>query len=76
MRLLISLLVLALAGCAGAPAREQRILPPVDLIQETQAPSGSLTTNRDLANRVLELREALSQCNLDKKALREWADEP
>ena len=74
MRLMSSLLaVLALAGCATRAPSLAPALPPVDLMQDCPAPVIDKTTNGGLARGVQALKGALKDCNLDKKALREWA---
>jgi hypothetical protein len=76
MRLLINALVLlALAGCASKLPREQKILPPVELIQDCPMPAKTVATNRQLAEYTQALYWALRGCNDDKAALREWSEQ-
>lgn len=63
---------LLLASCA-AVSPPQRILPPVDLLQDCYEPPFAADTNGQLAATALALRDALRGCNRDKAALREWA---
>jgi hypothetical protein len=44
-------------------------------LQDVPGPALSGRTNKDLAEYVLGLREALDRSNLDKFHLREWAEE-
>lgn len=68
--LLMSLLV---ASCAAVAPGPQRILPPVELLQDCPEPAILAGTNGQLAQSILNLRDALRGCNRDKAALREWA---
>ena len=69
------LVLISLAGCASAPivttVREQ---PPVELIQDCPQPLLDVATNGGLARSIQALKGALSLCNLDKQALRKWAE--
>lgn len=67
------LATLLLASCA-AVTPPQRVLPPVDLLQDCAEPPWSVETNGLLADTALKLRDALRRCNRDKAALREWAN--
>lgn len=71
---LTGLLALCLTACAG-PSPILRETPPPHLLADCPVPTSPLRTNADLARWALELREALGLCNLDKRALREWADQ-
>lgn len=75
MRLLAaSLGALALmAGCGGT--MQVKVLPPVELLQDCAESSITIRTNGDLAKAVPILRQDLRVCNLDKQALRRWAEE-
>ena len=72
--LLTGLLALCLTACA-APSSVIRETPPALLLADCPVPCSVLKTNADLARWALELREALGLCNLDKRALREWAEQ-
>jgi hypothetical protein len=52
-----------------------RELPPEALLAPCPDPKRELRTNRDLAEYILDLRQALANCDNDKTALREWAKE-
>lgn len=67
------LATLLLASCA-AVTPPQRILPPIDLLQDCNEPPLQITTNGQLSEYALALRDALRGCNRDKAALREWAN--
>lgn len=69
---LVALLGL-LVGCS-APLKTIRLLPPNELVQDCIAPEVVAGTNKDLANSIILLGDALELCNIDKKALRDWAN--
>ena len=48
--------------------------PPVVYLQDVPEPVLGGKTNKDLAEHVLELREAVRRSNLDKLRLRKWAE--
>jgi hypothetical protein len=48
--------------------------PPVVYLQDVPEPVLVGNTNKDLADYVLGLREALRRSNLDKFHLREWVE--
>jgi len=75
MRLLVaSLVVLVLmVGCGGT--MQVKVLPPVELLQDCTESNIDIRTNGGLAKAVLTLRQDLKVCNLDKAALRRWAEE-
>lgn len=52
-----------------------KVLPPVELLQDCPESSIAIRTNGDLAKAVPILRQDLRVCNLDKQALRRWAEE-
>lgn len=66
--------VLLLVSCASVVPNPQRILPPVELIQDCQEPASGIQTNGELARYTRELLDALRGCNRDKAALRDWAE--
>lgn len=68
---LLLLALLALPGCTTT--KYVRELPPVDLLAACPEVAERIATNGDLAWTILEYRKALSQCNIDKGSLREWA---
>jgi hypothetical protein len=49
-------------------------LPPLELIRDCPHPELQVRVNSDLAEGILAYRDSLSKCNIDKQALREWAD--
>lgn len=67
------LATLLLASCA-AVTPPQRVLPPLDLLQDCNEPPAMVGNNGQLAEYALNLRDALRGCNRDKAALREWAN--
>jgi hypothetical protein len=75
--LLISTVVL-LAGCSTPPSIiTVREVPSPELVADCPEPIPRLETNADLAWTIIEYRKALRLCNIDKKALRDWAgDQP
>lgn len=75
MRCLTSLLAVALlAGCASTVPKLAPALPPVDLMQDCPVPVTGKATNGELVRAREALVGAIKDCNLDKKALRDWAD--
>ena len=75
---LTSLFLLAsLTGCATATPQLIRSLPPQALLQDCPHPELDIQTNGDLLRGLRAYEQALSLCNIDKQALREWAkDQP
>lgn len=78
---LISLCLLALAGCSATPEpiivtkTETVVLtPPLVNLLPTPLPEPShpIEQNRDLRNHVEQLYQAIGQCNGDKRAVRQW----
>lgn len=67
-------LILVLPGCA-TQIKYVRELPPVELLADCPNVLERLRTNGELAWTILEYRKALVTCNLDKKSLREWAEQ-
>ncbi len=52
-------------------------LPPQELLDDCPNPAVSnrdTVTNGDLARRIMQLREAIAQCTIDKQNLRAWRD--
>lgn len=43
-------------------------------MEDCPEPKPRLVTNEDLTNGYLDMRGALRRCNVDKKALRAWAE--
>lgn len=71
--LLVSLCMVALVGCnASLPIK---VLPPVELLQDCPESSIDVRTNGGLAAAVPILRSDLAKCNIDKAALRAWAED-
>ena len=62
-----------LTGCFAtiAPIRE---LPPAELTRDCPIPVGKFRTNGELATTIKEFEASLINCNIDKKALRQWAN--
>lgn len=73
------LLALFLTGCAATKTEHApyavREVPPASLLLDCPAPSVQYETNGDLAKAILAWANALGACNLDKQALREWAEQ-
>lgn len=67
------LTVLLLASCASVAPGPQKVLPPLELLQDCPQPEIRKQTNGDLSWTIQALIEVLKGCNLDKKNLREWA---
>ena len=73
MRLAIVLLTAALlAGCSAKIPSAPPCAPPVVWLQDVPEPVLGGRTNKDLAELVMRLQEALRLSNLDKFHLREW----
>lgn len=70
MRALALLIPVLLAGCVTAPVK---LTPPSELLEDCRAGSLSFKTNEEVSLSAAKLAAALKLCNLDKKALREWA---
>jgi hypothetical protein len=75
LTLLAALATVALAGCAAKLPVAVSCTPPVVWLQDIPEPALGGKTNKDLAELVLGLREALRLSNLDKYHLREWLAE-
>ena len=73
MLLAAGFLLGSLTGCGGTLT--VKVLPPIELLQDCPESSIDVRTNGGLAAAVPILRHDLKVCNLDKKALREWAEE-
>jgi len=70
-------LMLSLSSCDRAVRVETiKLLPPQDLLQDCLKPPFEGGSYRDLAEYALDLRGYLDSCNIDKRLLREWAEEP
>lgn len=65
---------LTLAGC-GTTERLIRERPPFELTADCAKPIIQVKTNRELANSLLTMADALDKCNLDKAAMRRWAEQ-
>jgi type IV pilus biogenesis protein CpaD/CtpE len=72
--ILVLALALALAGCSAKAPVAVGCSPPTVYLQDVPEPVLRGRTNKDLAEHVLELREALRRSNLDKLNLRDWMD--
>ena len=70
MRPLLLLVCCAMAGCTALPVK---LTPPSELLEDCRAGSLSFKTNEEVSLSAAKLAAALKLCNLDKKALREWA---
>ena len=75
LTLLAALAAAVLAGCAAKLPVAVPCSPPVVWLQEVPEPPLGGKTNKDLAELVIGLREALRLSNLDKYHLREWLAE-
>lgn len=66
--------LLPLTGCSGKPVATLPVVIrrdiPAHLTEETPVPIWAGTTNADLVEHVLDLRQALGACNADKKAIK------
>ena len=80
---LISLCLLALAGCSATPepiivtkTETVKLTPPLVNLLPTPLPEPSrpIDTNRELRNHVEQLYQAIGQCNGDKRAVRAWSN--
>ena len=75
---LAACLLLCLTGCAGGPrltsvTKTEKQFPPASLTVQTAEPLLLGSTNGNLLSWGLDLRDALSSCNADKKAIETWA---
>lgn len=69
-------IALVSAGACATGAPVARIsTPPVELMADCPEPSSSANTNGELVTRFVDMRGALRACNVDKRALRRWAEE-
>lgn len=72
---LIVLCLLMLAGCSPAVrVQTVRVTPPDHLLAPRAEPVYTGTTYRDALIWSLRVREAYRMCELDKAAVREWAE--
>lgn len=71
----LALVLILLPACSTAPRQTEvvRELPPVELMRDCPTPNVDVTSNGALASTLLRYVDALALCNIDKKALREWA---
>lgn len=70
---LTSLCLLALlTGCASAP-QLTALAPPQPLLQDCPHPDLPVATNGDLLRLLRAYEATVEACNIDKRALREWA---
>ena len=70
-----AVLALLLTGCATQTQKVLvRELPPPELLRECLHPSIDVETNADLANGIMAYSDALELCNVDKRALQDWAN--
>jgi hypothetical protein len=67
-------LILLLSGCSTVQI--VRELPPVELLADCPNVVEAYQTNGQLALTILAYRDSLVKCNIDKQALREWAEQP
>jgi hypothetical protein len=72
-KMLLAGLLVALTGCATR-IEYVRELPPPELLEDCKATLSEIKTNGQLAQALLASRDDLAKCNIDKKALRDWAD--
>lgn len=66
-------LLLLLTGCGSCPTVDR--VPPAGLLQDTPAQSWDGVTNEDMLIWCEAQAMALDACNMDKRLLKEWADE-
>ena len=66
-------LLTLLSGCASAPAQTP-LAPPLALLQDCLHPDVPVVTNGDLLRLLRAYEGSLDACNIDKRALREWAE--
>ena len=67
--------LLAALLCASCAAVTPSATPPLALLSDCPQPVVNVQTNGDLVHLIRALRGALSLCNDDKRALREWAND-
>ena len=72
MRALILAAVLVLSGCTATTVK---LYPPQELLADCTPGILAFDTNEDVAVSAVRLAGALKLCNIDKKALRDWAKE-
>ena len=70
---LVALSAALLTGCGTT--KIVRDTPPAELLRDCPVPLVDITTNAGLAKGLLSYDDALKRCNLDKKALRERAED-
>jgi hypothetical protein len=70
-KLLVGLFLAVLTGCATTEI--VRDTPPPELLRDCPLPLVDIRTNGGLAQGLLSYHDALIRCNIDKQALREWA---
>lgn len=69
------LMSLTLSACSTVPKTELTPVPEGYLLPTAQPPlyaAGPVLLNSELAQGLLDAREALRSCNADKAALRQW----
>jgi hypothetical protein len=66
-------LFLLLSGCSVAPIAGQQAVPD-EFLAECRALEREIRTNGDLAKALQDHKLALANCNLDKRAIRQWSE--
>lgn len=72
-KMLLVALLMALPGCASR-VQFVRELPPAELLEDCVATTSEIKTNGQLASAYLAAKNDLAKCNIDKRSLREWAN--
>lgn len=72
-KMLLAALLVALPGCATR-IKYVRELPPAELLEDCRVTLGEIKTNGQLAQAYLDAKNDLAVCNIDKRSLREWAN--
>jgi hypothetical protein len=73
-KVLLAGLLMALPGCSS-PIKYVRELPPAELLADCTETLTEIRTNGQLASAYLSAKNDLAKCNLDKRSLREWAND-
>lgn len=74
-KLAVLLFLMCLTGCSSKPntiVKAEYVSPPQFLLQEYEVGKWQGGDVQDLAEHSARLRDALEQCNSDKRLLRDW----
>lgn len=64
-----------LSGCGSTPAlKERAVAPPAQLMQDCVIPARDIQKNSDLVYALMDARDTVALCNIEKAALRKWAE--